>query len=120
VSLGDQSASQEIEVRVTGEPPACHRCGQQSLLSAVVPHGWANPDGTTIRGTMEVTLCACDHASPAAGPLVTYLLVHETITAETLIECAALIRRWTESITIQSINASKLDEEIRSWRRGDL
>jgi len=110
-----------IEVRLASNLPSCPRCGQQGLLAADVPHGWDNPDGTATRGTIPVVLCAaCDHGSPSAGPLVAYLLVHEQITAETLHECAALIQRWADSLTIPAADADVLEEELAAWRRGDL
>jgi hypothetical protein len=90
-------------------------------MAAEVSHGWDNPDGTVTRGTMNVVLCArCDHDSPEAGPLIVYLLVHQQITPETLHECAALIQRWTDNITIPPVNTDQLEEEILAWQRGDL
>jgi hypothetical protein len=110
-----------VEVRLAGDLSCCARCGQQGLLAADVPHGWDNPDGTATRGTIPVVLCAdCDHDSPTAGPLIVYLLVHEQITAETLHECAALIQRWADSITVPPVNAEILEAEITAWRQGEL
>jgi hypothetical protein len=113
--------SRPVDVRLAGDLPSCPRCGQQSLLTADVPHGWDNPDGTATHGTIPVVLCAaCDHDSPAAGPLVLYLLVHEQITPETLHECAALIQRWADSITIPAPDMDQLEEELHAWRQGNL
>lgn len=113
--------SRPVNVRLTGSLPDCPRCGQQGLLTASIPHGWDNDDGTATCGTIPVVLCAaCDHGSPAAGPLIVYLLVHEQITAETLHECAALIQRWTDSITVPPVNAKALEAEISAWRQGEL
>jgi hypothetical protein len=110
-----------VEVRLADGLPYCPRCGQQGLLTADVPHGWDNPDGTTTHGTIPVVLCAaCDHRSPTAGPLIVYLLVHEHITAETLHECATLIQRWADNITIPPVNAQTLEAEITAWRQGEL
>jgi hypothetical protein len=90
-------------------------------MTAEVPHGCDNPDGTVTQGTIIVTLCArCDHDSPAAGPLIVYLLVHQQITPETLHECASLIQRWADSITIPPVSMDQLEEEILTWQRGDL
>jgi hypothetical protein len=90
-------------------------------MTADVPHGWDNPDGSRTDGTIPVTLCAvCDVDRPAAGPLVAYLLVHEEITEDNLAEGAALIRRWAESLYIGAADASKIEEELNAWRRGDL
>jgi hypothetical protein len=116
-----RDGSRPVDVRLAGDLPCCPRCGQQGLLTADVPHGWDNPDGTATHGTIPVVLCpACDHESPAAGPLILYLLVHEQITAETLHECAALIQRWADSITIPPVNAEILEAEITAWRQGEL
>jgi hypothetical protein len=113
--------SRPVEVRLTGDLPCCPRCGQQGLLTADVPHGWDNADGTATHGTIPVVLCpGCDHNSPTAGPLIVYLLVHEQIIAETLHECAALIQRWADSITIPPVNAEILEAEITAWRQGEL
>jgi hypothetical protein len=90
-------------------------------MTADVPHGWGNPDSTVTQGTIRVILCArCDHASPEAGPLIVYLLVHQQITPETLHECAALVQRWTDNITIPPIDVDQLEEEIVARQRGDL
>jgi len=90
-------------------------------MTADVPHGWDNPDGTITRGTINVVLCArCDHDNPDAGPLIVYLLVHQQITRETLHECAALIQRWADSIAIPPVNTDQLEEEILAWQRDDL
>ena len=116
-----QHSSRPVDVRLAGDLPNCPRCGQQGLLTADVPHGWDNPDGTATYGTIPVVLCAaCDHDSPTAGPLIVYLLVHEQITTATLHECAALIQRWADSITIPPVNAETLETEINAWRRGEL
>jgi hypothetical protein len=110
-----------VDVRLAGDLPCCPRCGQQALLTADVPHGWDNPDGTVTHGTIPVVLCAaCNHDSPTAGPLIVYLLVHEQITAETLHQCAALIQSWADSITIPPVNAETLEAEITAWRQGEL
>ena len=116
-----RDGSRPVDVRLAGDLPCCPRCGQQGLLTADVPHGWDNADGTATHGTIPVVLCAaCDHDSPTAGPLIVYLLVHEQITAETLHECAALIQRWADSITIPPANAEILEAEITAWRQGEL
>jgi hypothetical protein len=110
-----------VDVRLVGDLPCCPRCGQQGLLTADVPHGWDNADRTATCGTIPVILCAaCDHDSPSAGPLIVYLLVHEQITAETLHECAALMQRWADSITIPQVDEETLDAEIAAWHRGEL
>jgi hypothetical protein len=110
-----------VDIRLTGELPDCPRCGQPGLLVADVPHGWDNPDGTATHGTIPVVLCAaCDLDSPTAGPLIVYLLVHEQITAGTLRECAALMQRWTASLTIPPVNTDTLEAEISAWRQGEL
>jgi hypothetical protein len=110
-----------VEVRLTDDLSCCPRCGQQGLLTANVPHGWDNADGTATHGTIPVVLCpGCDHDSPTAGPLIVYLLVHEQITAETLHECAALIQHWADSITIPPVNAERLEAEITVWRQGEF
>jgi hypothetical protein len=110
-----------VEVRLAGNLSCCPRCGQQGLLTASVPHGWENADGTATHGTIPVVLCAaCDHDSPTAGPLIVYLLVHEQITAETLYECAALLQRWADSVTIPPVNTEMLEAEITAWRQGEL
>jgi hypothetical protein len=115
------NGSRPVDVQLTGDLPCCPRCGQQGLLTADVPHGWDNPDGTATHGTIPVVLCAaCDHDSPTAGPLIVYLLVHEQITAETLLQCAALIQSWADSITITPVNAETLEAEITAWRQGEL
>jgi hypothetical protein len=70
---------------------------------------------------MRVVLCAaCGIDDPHAGPLITYLLVHEQVTPENLRECAALIRDWAENITIPPVDLDKLDKEVQAWRQGDL
>jgi hypothetical protein len=113
--------SRLVEVRLAGELPCCFRCGRQGLLTADIPHGWDNADGSATHGTIPVVLCAaCDHGSPAAGPLIVYLLVHEQITAETLHECAALIQSWADSITIPAIDIEALEAEAVAWRHGEL
>ena len=113
--------SRPVDVRLAGDLPCCPRCGQQGLLTADVPHGWDNADGTATCGTIPVVLCAaCDHDSPSAGPLIVYLLVHEQITAETLHECAALIQRWADSITIPQVNEETLEAEIAAWHQGEM
>jgi Family of unknown function (DUF6300) len=110
-----------VDVRLAGDLPCCRRCGQQGLLTADVPHGWDNADGTATHGTLPVVLCAaCDHDNPTAGPLIIYLLIHEQITAETLHQCAALIQRWADSITIPPVNAETLEGEINAWRQGEF
>jgi hypothetical protein len=110
-----------MDVRPTGDLPRCPRCGQPGLLTADVPHGWDNPDGTVTRGTIPVVLCAaCDHGSPTAGPLIIYLLVHEQVTADTLHECAELIQRWADGITIPPVNTEILEAETTAWREGEL
>lgn len=113
--------SRRVEVRSTKDLPCCPRCGRQGLLTADVPHGWDNADGTHTHGAIPVVLCAaCDHDSPTGGPLIVYLLVHEQITAETLHECAALIKRWADSISLPPPNPEALEAEIAAWRRGEL
>lgn len=113
--------SRPVDVRLTADLPRCPRCGQQGLLTASIPHGWDNADGTATSGTIPVVLCAaCDHDSPAAGPLIVYLLVHDQITAETLHECATLIQRWADSLTIPPANAEILEAEINAWRQDEL
>lgn len=116
-----QHGSRPVGVRLTGDLPRCPRCGQHSLLAADVPHGWGNDDGTATHGTIPFVLCAaCDHDSPTAGPLVVYLLVHEQITVDTVHECAALIQRWADSITIPLVHPEILEAEITAWRQGEL
>jgi len=113
--------SRPVDVRLTGDLPCCPRCGTQGLLTADIPRGWDNPDGTATYGTIPVVLCAtCDHDSPTAGPLIIYLLVHEQIAAETLHQCAALIQRWADSITIPPADAEILEAEIAAWHQGEL
>jgi hypothetical protein len=108
-------------VRLAGDLPCCPRCGQQGLLAASVPHNLGSADGTAVRGTITVVLCAsCDHDDPAAGPLILYLLVHEHITTGTLRECAALVQRWADSLTVPAVDLDKLEEEIAAWHRGEL
>lgn len=110
-----------VEVRLADNLPCCPRCRQQGLLAADVPHGWHNPDGTVTHGVIPVVLCAaCDYDSPTAGPLIVYLLVHEQITDTTLLECAALMQRWADSITIPPMNAKTLEAEIAAWWQGEL
>jgi hypothetical protein len=113
--------SRPIGVRLIEDLPCCPRCGQQGLLTADIPHGWDNADGTATHGTIPVVLCAaCDHDSATAGPLIVYLLVHEQITTETLHECAALIQRWADSITIPPADTETLEAEITAWQQGEL
>lgn len=113
--------SRPIDVRLAGDLPCCPRCGQQGLLTADVPHGWDNADGTATYGAIPVVLCAaCDHDSPTAGPLILYLLVHERVTPETLHECATLVQCWVGSITITPVNAEILEAEITAWHQGEL
>jgi hypothetical protein len=78
--------------------------------------GWDNPNGTATHGTCA----ACDLDSPTAGPLFVHLLVHEQITTETLHECAALIQRWADSITIATADTEALEAEITAWSQGEL
>jgi hypothetical protein len=114
-------AGRPVEVRLADGLPCCPRCGQQGLLAADVPHGWDNADGTTTHGTIPLILCAaCDHDSPTAGPLIVYLLVHQQVTAETLHECAALIQRWADAITIPPVSTGTLEAEVTAWRQGEL
>jgi hypothetical protein len=114
-------APRQITLRVTQDQPACPHCAAPALLAADVPHGWANPDGTTTSGTITVLLCPhCDTSKPGAAPLITYFTVHGQVDAQTISECAALIQAWVDSITIPPIDLARLEEEIRAWQQGDL
>lgn len=110
-----------IDIRPQEHLASCPRCGQEALLTADVPHGWDNPDGTRTEGTIPRTLCAaCDHDDPDAGPLIVFLLVHDTITPATLREAAALIQRWAASLAIPAPDPARIEDEARAWRDGDL
>jgi len=113
--------SRPIEIQLVGRLPCCPRCGRQGLLAADIPHGLEDADWTATHGTIPVVLCAaCDHDSPTAGPLIVYLLVHEQITAESLQECAAMMRLWADGISIPAVNAEELEAETSAWRQGEL
>ena len=90
-------------------------------MSARIPHGWDNPDGSRTDGTLPVVLCAtCDAGDPTAGALITFFHVHEYITPDLLHECADLIQRWASNITIPPVDLDALDAETRAWQHGDL
>jgi hypothetical protein len=111
----------DLGVCIADDQPGCPACGQQALLSAKVPHGLDNPDGTQTSGHVVVVLCAtCHAADPYGGPLITYFQVHGQITAETLDEAACLIRAWADNITIPPVNLDLLEGEFQAWLRGDL
>jgi hypothetical protein len=110
-----------VTVRITQDQPCCPRCGAAGLLTAGVPHGWVNPDGTATSGVIPVVLCAsCDANEPGAAPLITYFHVHGQVDAASVAECAALIQGWADSLTVAPLDQVQLEEEIRAWQRGDL
>jgi hypothetical protein len=110
-----------ISIQSTDHQPACPNCGTPALLSAHVPHGWANPDGTTTTGTIPVLLCEqCDLGRPGAAPLITYFQVDGQIDAATVSEAAALIHAWAASITIPAADLAQLEAEALAWRSDDL
>jgi hypothetical protein len=113
--------SRPVTVRLTEKQAACPRCGTLALLSAGVPHGWTSPDGSVTCGTIPVVICpACDADEPGAAALITYFNVHGQVDAGSVRECAALIQAWADSITIPSLDETRLDEEIRAWQQGEL
>jgi Family of unknown function (DUF6300) len=110
-----------LTVEVSDTQRGCPRCGGHSLMTAYVPHGWVNSDGTQTGGNLPVVLCpACDAGSAAGGPLITYFHVHGAVDHSTVIECAALIQAWADSITIPPLDQARLDAEIRAWHAGEL
>ena len=110
-----------ITIEITNHQPACPHCGIPALLSAQVPHGWDNPDGTTTTGTIPVLLCEqCDASRPGAAPLITYFHVNRQIDAATVSEAAALIHAWATSISIPPVDMAQLEAEVHAWRSGDL
>jgi hypothetical protein len=119
VSTG--AAHRPVTVEVSDTQPDCPRCGGLPLMTAYVPHGWPNPDGTWTGGTIPVVLCpACDAANQAAAPLITYFHVHGAVDEATVIECAALIQAWTDSLSIPPLDQARLNAETRAWHLGDL
>lgn len=111
----------DVEIRVSGEPPDCPHCGRPGLLVAHVPYGWDNPGAEPTQGTIPVVLCAiCDIGDEHAGPLIAFLLVNEQVTPQTVPECATLIQRWADSITIPRPDMNRIDEEYQAWRDGSL
>jgi len=86
-----------------------------------VPYGWDNPGAEPTQGTIPVVLCAiCDIGDEHAGPLIAFLLVNEQVTPQTVPECATLIQRWADSITIPRPDMNRIDEEYQAWRDGSL
>jgi len=65
-----------------------------------VPRVVRNGRGGEITGTIPVTLCAiCDHDTPGAGPLITFLTVHEHITGANAQEFASYAQQWVDQVT---------------------
>jgi hypothetical protein len=113
--------SRPVTVRLTRDEASCLRCGTIALLTAGMPHGLTEQDGTVTRSTIPVLLCpVCDTDKPSAAPLITYFNVHGQVDAGTIEECAALIQAWVDSIAVPPLDHAQLDEEIRAWHQGDL
>jgi hypothetical protein len=110
-----------VTVRISDIQPCCPRCGQQVLLSADLPHGWDNPDGTRTSGTIPVGICErCDASDPAAGALITYFQVHGQVDASSLHEFAGLAQAWADGVAIPPLDTAALEDEIRAWKQGEL
>lgn len=116
----DERAWSHVDVQAVADRN-CPRCDRKVLLSAQMPHGWENPDGTRVEGTLTAFLCPeCDSSSPGAAPLITFFQVHEQVDPENLHECADLIRNWIATIEFSPVDTAKLEEEYLAWRNGEL
>jgi hypothetical protein len=116
----DERAWDDVDVQAVADKH-CPRCDSPVLLSAQMPHGWENPDGTRVEGTLTAFLCPkCDSGSPGAAPLITFFQVHEQLDPGNLYECADLIRNWIATIEFTPVDLAKLEEEYLAWRVGEL
>lgn len=86
-----------------------------------VPHGWLTGQGTEVRGTTDIQLCArCDVGDPITGPIAAFFAVHEVATVQSAGLLARLIRRWAENARAPRVDQATLNAEIDAWYRGDL
>lgn len=86
-----------------------------------VPHGWRTEQGTEVKGTAEIPLCArCDVNDPITGPIATFFAVHDVATVRSVDVLARLIQRWVENARAPCVDQAALDAEIDAWYRGDL
>lgn len=110
-----------IEVRThSGPPRSCPRCGREGLVTLDVPNSITNVREEEVTGSIPITLCAtCDHDTPGAGPLITFLTVHERITPANAEEFAAYAHRWVDQIVVH-IDPERLCEDEEAYRRGEF
>ncbi|WP_188187813.1 DUF6300 family protein [Nonomuraea sp. SYSU D8015] len=96
----------------------CPRCRTPSVLAVLRrPHTWTNASRNQVRGVGEVLLCArCD----AGDPLVTYLVVHESVQPEDAAHLARLLLHWIDGTRPRKPDETALKAEAEAWYRGEL
>lgn len=107
-----------VELRL-GPPRCCGRCEREGLLTVEVPTSWTGGRDQRAAGRLPVVLCGqCDQDAPGAGPLITFLAVHERITDELAGQFAEYVQTWVRQLKVKP-DPSELAEDEAAWRRGE-
>lgn len=114
-SLSLKPRGGEPPVVEIGGPLPCERCCLRiGLLSASIPRAG-------VEGRHTVVLCpSCDADDPAAGPIITFFVVHERISDENVGEFSRLALAWTAQLQPPAYNEQAFEADIASWRTGDF
>jgi|SRR5580658_10169283 hypothetical protein len=116
-----QPGSKEIRLVQVSAQPSCPRCGGEGLLSAQVPEGGRNNRGQPAWGSRVIVLCSrCDADDPAAGALVLFSAIHDSITDDIAEEFAFLLRNWASQALVPDVDLEALEAELEAWHRGEL
>jgi hypothetical protein len=106
-----------IEIISSPTPPQCSRCGGDGLLSALVPHGWTNTSGRSVRGRMTVVLCSrCDADAPYAALLITWFHVNGVVDGEVAEDFLDLLGMWAGHLELPALDEDALDDDIEGHR----
>ncbi|MFI9402151.1 DUF6300 family protein [Nocardia sp. NPDC052316] len=85
----------------------CHRCGEVLLCAVRAPHSFLRADGTEVRGTRTVGLCAgCDKENPAARALIDYFAGCREMAGAP--EAAILLGDWLREVLPAPIDDAQL------------
>jgi hypothetical protein len=104
-----------------GATKCCPRCDREGLLSASVPHGATNSSGRQVRGHLPVVLCqSCDADDPAAGPIITFFLVHEQVTIDNAQDFSRLARAWAAQLRAPVFDPKAFETDLAAWEAGDF
>jgi hypothetical protein len=109
------SRGSEPPVVEIGGPLPCERCYLRiGLMSASIPR-----DG--VEGRHTVVLCpSCDAGDAAAGPIITFFLVHGRISDETVEEFSKLALTWTRQLRPPAYDEQAFEADVESWYTGDF